>query len=78
MNKRKHILLLGCHDSSVDSSAPSILTPQVRVPSTPSTLLPIYIDFYHVEKTNINKKWPGLAHFLKQQTTFFEIANLGN
>ena len=33
----------GCRNSSVDSSAPSILLPQVRVPSKPSTLFSIYI-----------------------------------
>ena len=33
----------GCRYSSVDSSAPSILPPQVWVPSTPSTLSSIYI-----------------------------------
>ena len=36
--------------SSVDSSAPSILPPRVRVPSTPFTLLLIYIDLCCVEK----------------------------
>ena len=41
---------------SVDLSAPSILTPRVRVPSTASMLLSIYIDWSHVEKTKINKK----------------------
>ena len=33
----------GCRHSSVDSSAPSILPPQVQVPSTPSMLFSIYI-----------------------------------
>ena len=51
----------------MDSSAPSILPPQVRAPSTPSTLLSIYIDLCHVEKTKINKKRPGLSHFLKER-----------
>ena len=32
-----------CRRSSVDSSMPSILPPRVHVPSTPSTLLSIYI-----------------------------------
>ena len=31
----------GCRHNSVDSSAPSILLPRVRIPSTPSTLLSI-------------------------------------
>ena len=34
---------LGCHHSSVDSCAPSILPPWVQVPSTPSMLFSIYI-----------------------------------
>ena len=40
---------------------PSILLPQVRVPSTPSMLLSIYFELCQVEKTKINKKRPGLA-----------------
>ena len=52
----------GCCHSSVDYSAPSMLTPQVRVPSTPSMLLSIYIDLCHVEKTKINKQRPGVAN----------------
>ena len=33
----------------------------VQVPSTPSTLLSIYIELCHVVKTKINKKRPRLA-----------------
>ena len=33
----------GCRHSSVDLSAPSILPPQVQVPSTPSMVFSIYI-----------------------------------
>ena len=54
--------ILLCH-SSVDSSVPSILPPWVWVPSSPSMILTIYIDLCHVDKTKINKKRPGLAHF---------------
>ena len=43
---------------------PFILPPRVRVPSTPSTLVLIFIDLCHGEKTKINEKRPGLAHFL--------------
>ena len=43
---------------------PFILPPRVRVPSTPSTLLLIFIDLCNGEKTIINEKRPGLAHFL--------------
>ena len=35
---------LGWRHSSVDLSAPSILPPRVRVTSTPSILLSIYIE----------------------------------
>ena len=53
----------GCrHHSSVDLSVPSILTSQVQVPSSPSTLFSIYIHLCHVKKTKINKKRTGLAH----------------
>ena len=34
---------MGCRHSSVDSSAPTILLPWVRIPSTPSTLYSIYV-----------------------------------
>ena len=60
---------LGCRHSSVDSSAPSIRLPRVRVPSTPSMLFSIYICHlnWNVKRTKINKKRPGLAHFKKKQ-----------
>ena len=51
----------------MDSSAPSILPPRVRVPSTPSMLLSIYIDLCHVEKTKINKKEAGIGPFKKTE-----------
>ena len=34
---------MGCRHSSVDSSMPSILRPQVKISSTPSMLFSIYI-----------------------------------
>ena len=53
----------GCHHSSVDSSAPSILQSQVWVPSTPSKLSSIYICFESFGKyKNEHKKRPGLDH----------------
>ena len=68
-----HLLLLknsmwGCRHSSVDSSAPTILPPQVRVPSTPSMLYHLWYLCYicHLKRTKINKKRPGLAHFFKK------------
>ena len=59
-------LFWGCCHSSVDSSVPTILPPQVRVPSTPSTLLSFIVKlvpYLSREKNEINKKRPGLAHF---------------
>ena len=52
---------------SVDLSMPSILPPQVWVPSTPSTLVSIYIWFVSCRKDeNKPKKWPRLAHLKKE------------
>ena len=55
----------GGRHSSVDSSTPTILPPRVRVPSTPSMLLSIYVDLCHVEKTKINKKGARIGPFKK-------------
>ena len=56
---------LGGRHRSVVSSAPTILQPRVRIPSSPSTLF--FSKLYYlncIEKiTKINKKRPGLAHF---------------
>ena len=60
----KKIILCGRH-SSVVSSAPTILRPQVRIPSTPSKLFSICIIEIVIE-TKINKKRPGLAHLKKR------------
>ena len=58
---------LGCRNSSVDSSAPSILPPQVQVLSTPSTLLSFMVKFvlyflFYCEKNERKLKeaqvWP--------------------
>ena len=69
-NKKQHSR--GCRHSSVDSSALSVLSPQVLVPSTPSTLFQfilfkLYICHlnWNMKRTKINKKRPGLAHLLK-------------
>ena len=59
------ITKLGCHHCSVDSSAPTILLPPVRVPSTLSMLLSLQSNLCyicHVKRTKITKKRPGLAH----------------
>ena len=47
---------LGGHNRSVDPSAPSILQPRVRIPSTTFVLdFHLYLDC-GVKRTNINKK----------------------
>ena len=56
---------LGCHHSSVDLSAPTILLPRVRVPSTQSTILlfTVIVLYLSCKRKKINKKRSGLAHF---------------
>ena len=64
---KKHFM--GCRHSSVDSSAPTILPPWVRFPSTPTMLLSFIVKFVlylSCENNEINKKRPGLAHFLEK------------
>ena len=63
----------GCHHSSVDLSAPTILLPRVRVPSTQSTLFHLLYLYYicHVKITKINKNRPGLVHFFKENKNKF-------
>ena len=59
-------MLKWCRHSSVDSSAPSILPPQVRLPGMPSLLLSfiakfvLYLSMQCEKRTKINKKqvWP--------------------
>ena len=48
----------GCHHSSVDSSAPTILPPWVRVPSTPYMFLSFIVKFvlYLSYEKNENKQ----------------------
>ena len=54
-----------CNNSSVDSSAPSILPPRVRVPSTPSMLSSIYIWFMSCRKFKNKEKEAGIGPFKK-------------
>ena len=63
----------GCRHSSVNSSAPSILLPRVWDPSTPSTLFQFILFKLYIchlnwneKRTELNKKRPRLAHFLKK------------
>ena len=63
-NRLGHTLVGGCCNSSVDSSAPTILPPQVRVPSKPSMLLPFIVKFVlylSCEKNENKQKNMGLA-----------------
>ena len=68
-NKEK----VGCRHSSVDSCAPSILSPWVQLQSTPSTLLSFVVKFVQYlclrceKRTKINKKRPGLVHFNRKR-----------
>ena len=68
-----------CCYSSVDLSAPSIMPPQVRVPSTPSTLFSIYIvqivylSFeLECEKNKNKQKEAGIVPFKKRKLTHLE------
>ena len=65
--ERKSVWVLGSRHSSVVSSAPTILRPWVRIPSTPSMLFSICITYWNCneKRTKINKKRPGLAHLKK-------------
>ena len=63
----------GAANSSVDSSAPTILLPLVRVPSTSSAmLLSFTVKFVlyicHVKRTE-NQKEAGLGKFMKKQNS---------
>ena len=63
---------VGCRHSSVDSSALSILPPQVRLPSPPSTLLSftvkfvLYFSLQCEKRTKINKKEGGFGRYFKK------------
>ena len=70
--------LLWCRHSSVNLSAPTILLPCVRVPSTSSTLLSFMVKFVIYlsrKRTKINKKRPGLVHkkYIKTKNYCFEM-----
>ena len=54
----------GCRHCSVDLSAYSILQPQVRVPSTPSTLFYIWIAERTKIKTKRGRDWPFFKKWL--------------
>ena len=54
---------LGGRHSSVVLSAPTILWPRVRIPSTPSTLFSICIEIVLRKERKINKKEAGIGPF---------------
>ena len=60
--------LRGAFNSSVNSSAPSILPPQVQVPSTPSKLLSFFIKLCNVEKTKITQKEARISKKFRLKT----------
>ena len=67
--------LTGRH-SLLDSSAPSILRSQVRIPSTPSMLLSSNIVLYlslYLEKDENKHKEAGLGQCLKDTMAFVLI-----
>ena len=62
---------MGCSHSSVDSSAPTLLPPQVRVSRTPTTLLSLIVKFllYFTSEKNKNKqKVAGVGSIYKNNT----------
>ena len=61
----------GCLHSSVDLSAPTILLPQIRVPSTPSTLFSfiVFVQYLSCEKNENKQKEAGFGPFKKINVT---------
>ena len=65
----QQVLGMGCRHSSVDSSAPTILPPRVRVPSTLSMpfSFKVFVLSLSCEKNeNKNKKEAGFGPFLQK------------
>ena len=68
----RRLQMKGCHHSSVDSSAPSILPPPVQLPSTPSMLFSfivkfvLYLSMQCEKRTKINKKEAGFGPIKKR------------
>ena len=58
----------GCHHSSVDLSAPTVLLPRFKSQAHHLRFLHLqYLCYiWYVKRTKINKKRPCLAHFLKK------------
>ena len=68
-----NLLYSGCRHSSVDSSVPTILPPQVWVPSTPSTLFCTIMSLCW-EKDENKQKMPALVDFFKKNRCFCLIS----
>ena len=60
---------LGGRHSSVVSSAPTILRPWVRIPSTPSTLSSIYLLKLYPENNENKQKEAGFGPFFIKKLT---------
>ena len=69
-------IFLGCRYSSVDLSAPSILSLWVRVPSTPSMLLSIYIWIVSCGKDKNKQKEVGLGPFFNKTIFYLMITTI--
>ena len=69
-----------CRHSSMDLSAPTILPPWVRVPSTPSTLLSIivFVQCLSCEKNKNKQKEAGFGTFKKHNDVTFNVYEWGN
>ena len=71
---------MGCRHSSVDSSVPTILPPQVSVPSKPSMHLSFIVFVLHLscEKDENKQKVAGFGPFLKKHgATYPHINTIG-
>ena len=56
----------GCRYKSLDSSAPTILPPRVRIPTAPAIIVKFVLHlFLHCEKNKNKQKEPGLGCYLK-------------
>ena len=76
----KFLCFLGCRHSSGDSSAPTILPPQVWVPSTPSMLLSFIVKFVlylPCEKNENKQKEARFSPFFKTSVKREHCLNVG-
>ena len=65
---------MGGRHSSVVSSAPTILRPQVRIPSTPSMLFQFVLLKLYRENDENKQKEAGIGPFLKTNYDRFDAA----